>query len=150
MRKLNELPRTVHIVNKKWHDLKIKNHHVNGGGSLTYWMIGTMRHGLWDNAVTQMIQQVFKFDSFVEECITNMQDFLTFGFTLYNLGLEKDITERMEFSKSKSGRKIRAEYVKKLKACKNWNQLYSAMHPDSDFQKKMKRKIMEEFEKCKK
>ena len=137
MEKIVTLPKTAHIKCNTCNGLKIVNHRVENRQSFLGWMCNGVHD--WDTVLPQLIRQGFHFGAVIDECISDLQDVTKFAHVInWTHGYSSDYSKM--FSKSMAGRRLATEFIQKLLACKNWNDLHNVINPDGDFQKYMSRK----------
>ena len=145
MHSLNGLPKTAYVTIEDWSTgLIIKNHKVADDHSLMYMILFMIENKQWKHILPQFISQGFKIDGVIEECIRNMKDQIHVNYILYNFYSGGKVYGYIkQNSQSPEIVKIIGCIIKKLKTCKNWNQLYQMMRKNSDFQKEMQKKMKE-------
>ena len=150
MEKIRGLPRSAHIQGDNIRDLEIVNNRVVTKYGLLYWMIHAIKHDRWLNVLSQMIQQGFRFDGFIEECMDDLDDPEKFAILINEYDTKAyswTIIELLKIAKGVHGNKIKSEFVIKLKTCKNWDQFFYAMNWNGSFVKKIYGE-MEEIRRC--
>ena len=143
MNPLMGLPKTARIVTKSVQDLVIKNHKVTDNNSFMYMILFMIENKHWKQVLPQLISQGFKIDGVIEECIRDMKDQKHVNRILSNFYCNEKYYGYFKHSQSPEIVKIGECIIKKLKTCKNWDQLYQMMRKNSDFQKEMQKKMKE-------
>ena len=142
MHPLIGLPKTAQIQCNGLPLISIENHRVVSKDGIMYWMMFMNYDKQWKHILSQFISQGFKIGGVIEECIRDMKDQKHVNrilFDFYSTGIKyEDIVEK---SQSPEIRKIVGRIIKKLKTCKNWNQLYQMMRKNSNFQKQIQKQM---------
>ena len=136
MNHLTSLPRNAHIVVNTVLELKIENHRAVSNRSFLHWMDTMVLFGHWKRNASLMISQGFKFDAVIEELILNLQDPVEFG-KICSTYTYLNQNECILFASTMPGKEITGMFIKKIKGCKNWDQLYTVMNRDGLFVKNL-------------
>ena len=163
---LTMLPETAEI---RLHGftLKIQNHEIRKGISMAYFMMVATRHEhLWSEIIRDMERQKITYEAAVEQCVAEIESdhciLEAIFYWHYNIvknakfmaykakhGKRHDdvtaITTRI--SKSPAGRIIATWFVEKIRSCENWQEFYTEMKRESDFNRYTKSWVMREAKK---
>ena len=138
MKPLVQLPKTARITFGGVVSLEINNHVVMYATGLFAWLIHwiKIRHE-WDNMLPQMIQQGFKLDAVIEECLADVNNQPKFLWILYKLGKSRHSYEKLKkIISTGQAKQVQREITARLKACQNWDQLFHAVNGNDDLVKK--------------
>ena len=134
MNKLAGLPRMAHVTCHGNMGLKVDNHRVKNSGGLLDWLSWVAKHDFWHDILPQMISQGFHIGAVIEECLADLNNQHKFTNQIYWFGISNfRYDDRVKFASTEEGDCIRMEYIKKMKTCKNWDDLYSLIRPDGIF-----------------
>ena len=151
MNPLMGLPKTI-FIETSFTFLEIKNHIVTTHQCLMQWLVSVARYGDLDqigpHIRPHMIQQGFRFDAFIEECIRNMQDPKMFAFVFFWYRVYDPANMLEKFSATKTAAKIALGIIIELKKCHDWDQLFDLMNADSDFSEEIKNRIQGGVKQC--
>ena len=148
MEPLIRLPKTARVYQDRYTpSLVIENHKKQGGQGFMEWLAEMFITGRWPEILPQLIQQGFKFDGVIEECLADMEDPTKFRWILswFTKMMNKTNVFMEPISKNKIGMEIKNDTVKKLGDCRNWDDLYILMEPGSDFMTGNDKKIRAEM-----
>ena len=148
MHPINGLPKTAEIKCIGTGYLEIKDHKVvNWRGGIMEWLTNVLlfygHSGQYDNAVTQMIQQGFKFEGVKEQCILDLQNEKKLEEILWQYVQDKGTQQKIQkLVKSETGKNIARDIIEMIKTCDNWDQFFVEMRKESAVQKKIRARII--------
>ena len=132
------------MIKSKWYNLEIRDHNLMSDYGLLHWfrfISGERR--LWKKILPQLIAQGFRFEVFVERCISELDNqpplksYLNYSyypdFPFYHA--------TTQFLSSPAAREIVQIIKKQMETCKNWDQFYDEMKAKSKFNRYMKCKF---------
>ena len=146
---LIRLPKTACIVMRTISDLKIENHMVQNQIDLIVWLQHTKKHEDWNDMVLQMLRQGVRLEAVIEQCILDIPHHSTFSWILFWTRVHHISTViQDEFFTTLMAKKIRDEFINKIKNCQRWDQLQTVIDPDGIFIKHISGKITEGIKQC--
>ena len=152
---LVQMPEIADVKMTCWY-IKIRNHkvvHANG-------LIGKI---IFNAGLTNSDRRTFykfekhgiSFECAVEYCareiekdVTILTNIIWWVYEIKRIrypSAKNNWLEVNKFSESGMGRNIAEQFIEKIRSCENWGELYDEMHPDSEFHKEMKNKIIGEI-----
>ena len=125
--------------------LKIQNHRVDKNQDFFGWLVWVIDGGYWNEAVTELVSNGFKFGGVMQQCITEMQEnprvFVRLMLHHYQTHNVNDDV-RVKFSKSKHGKEVITEIINMIHTCNNWTDFGEKLKNNTDFHKQTKDKIL--------
>ena len=143
MNQIITLPKTAHITWGIYEDLIIKNHKVQNSKGLLGWALDVITFGNWQESLSQMISQGVKFGAFIAQCVAETKDYEKFARSTTWCYKWHGIDKHRDFTDILTLKEITNEIGKMISICKNWDQFYSIMNLESNFQKKTISRIAE-------
>ena len=162
MHTIMQIPKTALVYCAQFNTLRVTNYKVDNMHGLLHWLIVEVKSDGWDYTVHQLIQQGFRFESFIEHCITDMYNPKKFGAVIYTInkrffenmpGLsercyyirEIDDVGPVRYVVTPGAKRIALEIEKWLGKCKNYDMLHTELMVGGNFHKKINEKILEEI-----
>ena len=151
---LTQLPKKMEFAIAGW-DITIRDHVVVKANHL----FGVIIDIASDTRVSRGIFTEFEkhgisFEMVIEECARELEhdaNVLAEIIRWEYLALKKIMLDgkRMNlirvFSNGVAGRKIAAQYIKKIRSCNDWEELYDTLKIPNEFHKRMRRKVIREI-----
>ena len=143
MREYIELPEKAYIKEYDWYELRVENHMVVSDISLLEWLLDVVMLDNWNKALSYLIQQGFKYDAVIKQCIEDLKDPKIVSRIMWWFGRYNQTFRDEEFATSDTGKKFKAEFTAKLEIWKDWDQFHREMYWDGDFYKNIKKTTLE-------
>ena len=129
------------------HTLEIKNHLViQPRPGIFSWLINVTAYLSVKELIDKMQSNGFRFDAVIEQCVQELKiDSSLIQWIIgryFNWGYEHHIEK---YAKSKKGRIITGEAIRRITACKNWYEFYNIMQRNSQLETGMLKKTEEVF-----
>ena len=142
MQKIAGLPKNVVILIDASY-LAIENYEVISTYGLFGWILEIIDNEHWIEGHNTMLQQGFKFDAVMEQCIYELENHnRIFGNLIAKHILPgSDRVICWGFSDSEAGREATGWFLKKFRTCKNWDEFYNMLKMGSALRVELLRKI---------
>ena len=116
--------------------LNVKNHRVLNKDGIFDWLMRVIYWDGWNKALSQMIQQGFKLDGVIEQCINEVNNPVKLAEIVWRINCHrhmKGISRQNDVMLVQNGMPIETHAKRKLRICKNWNDLYHMIEWDTGF-----------------
>ena len=134
---------------KMMFDLCVEHCVVVNHDGLLHWITNVIRSGGWNPILQLLKRNGFRFGPVMDECIADLKNNTKSAWVLYWFGGDGNTTsDRMKFLTTRKGKTILTIFEKKLKTCKNWNDLYNALNIQGDFFKEINNRVRTGLKQC--
>ena len=147
-----QLPKNMTLKLGGMSPLVVKDHSVVSSEGFFGWVIDAVEHPKWVKLFKILDNNGVTFKTAQNILISEIKENYKHVSSL--VWFEYDVTDSVNrahrFSKSYYGRKMAGAIIKRLKKCRNWNDIKTMWVDGSDFHKRMEKKTVIAFQKWKK